>query len=46
MTDKKIHLYNTAFIEGAYAAATLAEVDVDINEIEKQLKPLIIKGDR
>lgn len=46
MTDKKIHLYNAAFIEGAYAAATLAEVDVDISEIDKQLKPLIVKGDR
>lgn len=46
MTDKKIHLYNAAFIEGAYVAATLAEVDVDISEIDKQLKPLIVKGDR
>lgn len=46
MTDKKIHLYNAAFIEGAYAAATLAEADVDISEIDKQLKPLIVKGDR
>lgn len=46
MTDKKIHLYNAAFIEGAYAAATLGEVDVDISEIDKQLKPLIVKGDR
>ena len=46
MTDKKIHLYNASFIEGAYAAATLAEVDVDISEIDKQLKPLIVKGDR
>ena len=45
MTDKKIHLYNAAFIEGAYAA-TLAEVDVDISEIDKQLNPLIVKGDR
>lgn len=43
MTDKKVHLYNTAFIEGAYTAASLVEANVSLNDIEKQLKPLIVK---
>ena len=43
MTDKKVHLYNTAFIEGAYTAASLVEANVSLTDIEKQLKPLIVK---
>lgn len=43
MSDKKVHLYNTAFIEGAYTAASLLQAGVDLADIEKQLKPLTIK---
>ena len=43
MTDKKVHLYDVALIEGAYTAATLLEAGVDLQEVEKQLEPLKIK---
>ncbi|MBD9205523.1 dihydroxyacetone kinase phosphoryl donor subunit DhaM [Ligilactobacillus ruminis] len=43
MTAKKIHLYDTAFIEGAYTAATLLQANVALPEIEKQLEELKIK---
>lgn len=43
MTDKKVHLYDAAFIEGAYTAASLIQAGVGLDDIEKQLKPLIIK---
>lgn len=43
MSDKKVHLYDTAFIEGAYTAASLLQAGVDLADIEKQLKPLTIK---
>ena len=43
MTTKKIHLYDVAFIEGAYTAATLIEAGVNLTEIEKQLECLKIK---
>ena len=43
MSDKQVHLYNTAFIEGAYTAASLLQAGVDLADIEKQLKPLTIK---
>ncbi|GAA3638922.1 dihydroxyacetone kinase phosphoryl donor subunit DhaM [Lactobacillus hamsteri] len=43
MSDKKVHLYNTAFIEGAYTAASLIQAGVSLDDIEKQLKPLTIK---
>ena len=43
MTDKKVHLYDAAFIEGAYTAASLIQAGVGLNDIEKQLKPLIVK---
>ena len=36
MTDKKVHLYDVALIEGAYTAATLLEAGVDLQEVEKQ----------
>lgn len=44
MSDKKVHLYNAAFIEGAYTAASLVEAGVSLADIEEQLKPLIVKG--
>lgn len=43
MTDKKVHLYDVAFIEGAYTAASLIQADADLAAVEKQLKPLKIK---
>ena len=43
MSDKKVHLYNAAFIEGAYTAASLIQAGVSLHDIEKQLKPLIVK---
>src|SRR5699024_11146976 len=42
-SDKEIILYETAFIEGSYVAASLLQADVDLEVIEEQLKPLIIK---
>ncbi|MQS76324.1 dihydroxyacetone kinase phosphoryl donor subunit DhaM [Companilactobacillus halodurans] len=43
MTDKKIHKYDVALVEGAYTAATLAEVETPLKDIESNLKPLKIK---
>lgn len=43
MSDKKVHLYDTAFLEGAYTAASLIQAGVILEDIEKQLKPLTIK---
>lgn len=43
MSDKKVHLYDTAFVEGAYTAASLIQAGVGLEDIEKQLKPLVIK---
>lgn len=42
-STKKIHLYNTAFIEGAYTATSLIQAKVPLAEIEDQLASLIIK---
>ena len=42
-SDKEIKLYETAFIEGAYVATSLLQTDVDLEVIEEQLKPLVIK---
>lgn len=41
--SKKIHLYDVAFIEGSYTAATLLQAGVDLSTIEAQLAPLKIK---
>lgn len=41
--SKKVHLYDVAFIEGAYTAATLLQAGVDLSTIEAQLVPLKIK---
>lgn len=43
MSDKTIHLYDTALIEGAYTAASLLEAGVSLADVEEQLKPLKIK---
>lgn len=43
MSDKTIHLYDTALIESAYTAASLLQADVPLNDIKEQLKPLKIK---
>lgn len=42
-TDKEITLYDTAFIESAYTAASLLQVDVLIEDIDKQLAELKVK---
>lgn len=41
--SKKVHIYDVAFIEGAYTAATLLQAGVDLSTIEAQLVPLKIK---
>ena len=43
--DKKLHVYDTALIEGAYVAASLLQAGVGLAELESQLAPLKIKGD-
>lgn len=43
ISDKKVHLYDAAFIEGAYTAASLLQAGVELPEIENQLKKLIVK---
>lgn len=43
MTDKTVHVYDTAFIEGSYTAASLVQAGVNIEQIEEQLRPLTIK---
>ncbi len=42
-SEKEVKLYETAFIEGAYVAASLLQAEVELTEIEKQLEPLIVK---
>lgn len=42
-TDKDVKLYETAFIEGAYVAASLLQADSDLETIEGQLEELVIK---
>lgn len=43
MSDKPIHLYDTALVESAYSAAALLEAGVNLAEVEAQLAPLKIK---
>lgn len=43
MTDKTIHKYDVALVEGAYTAATLAEINSPLETIEKSLEQLKIK---
>lgn len=42
-SDKNITLYDTAFIESAYTAASLLQVDVPLEDIDKQLVELKVK---
>lgn len=42
-TDKEITLYDTAFVESAYTAASLLQVDVPLEDIDKQLAELKVK---
>ncbi len=37
-SNKEINLYKTAFIEGAYVAASLLQTDVDLDVVEEQLE--------
>ncbi|WP_125764230.1 dihydroxyacetone kinase phosphoryl donor subunit DhaM [Companilactobacillus hulinensis] len=43
MSDKKIHRFDVALVEGAYAAATLAQVDSPLEIIENSVKDMKIK---
>lgn len=43
LTEKEVHLYDAALIEGAYTAAALIQAGADLEAIEEQLTPLIIK---
>lgn len=42
-SDKDITLYDTAFVEGAYTAASLLQADVGVDMINDQLEPLKVK---
>lgn len=43
MTNRQIKKYDVALVEGAYTAATLAEIDSPIDQIENSLASLKIK---
>ncbi|ALC07356.1 dihydroxyacetone kinase phosphoryl donor subunit DhaM [Lactiplantibacillus plantarum] len=43
MSDKTVHLYDTALIESAYTAASLLQAAVPLADVEAQLVPLKIK---
>lgn len=43
MSDKTVHLYDTALIESAYTAASLLQAAVPLANVEAQLAPLKIK---
>ncbi|MCI1903109.1 MAG: PTS-dependent dihydroxyacetone kinase phosphotransferase subunit DhaM [Enterococcaceae bacterium] len=43
MTQKKVTIFDTAFVEGAYTACALLAVNTDPQEITAQLAPLKIK---
>ncbi|WP_125767818.1 dihydroxyacetone kinase phosphoryl donor subunit DhaM [Companilactobacillus furfuricola] len=43
MTDLNIHKYDVALVEGAYTAATLAEIESPLASIEQSLAKLKIK---
>ncbi len=42
-SDKEVLLFETAFVEGAYVAASLLQTEVDLETIQEQLEPLTIK---
>lgn len=41
--DKKVHLMDSALVEGAFTASTLIQANVSFDEIMRQLDPLKIK---
>lgn len=41
--DKQASIYHSAFVEGAFTAATLCGADLPIEDIEDQLKTIIVK---
>ncbi|WP_047998729.1 dihydroxyacetone kinase phosphoryl donor subunit DhaM [Lactiplantibacillus herbarum] len=43
MSEKTVHLYDTALIESAYTAASLLQAAVPLTDVEAQLAPLKIK---
>ena len=43
MSDKTVHLYDTALIESAYTAASLLQAAVPLADVEAQVAPLTIK---
>ncbi|MGY5269037.1 dihydroxyacetone kinase phosphoryl donor subunit DhaM [Lactiplantibacillus plantarum] len=43
MSDKTVHLYDTALIESAYTAASLLQAAVPLADVEAQLAPLKIE---
>lgn len=43
ITEKQVHLMDTALVESAYTAAALIQADAPFEEIINQLKPLKIK---
>lgn len=43
MSDKTVHLYDTALIESAYTAASPLQAAVPLADVEAQLAPLKIK---
>jgi len=42
-SDKDITLFETAFVEGSYVAASLLQTDSDLDTIREQLDPLTVK---
>lgn len=44
MTEKQVLIVDTAFVEGAYTAAALLQVDTPMATIKEQLASLTIKG--
>lgn len=43
MSDKRIELFDTAFVESAYTAASLIQADVDLDTIKSQLDEMKVK---
>lgn len=43
LTDKKVTIFDTAFVEGAYTASALLAANAQEEEIEKQLTGLKVK---
>ncbi|OJG19408.1 dihydroxyacetone kinase [Enterococcus canis] len=43
MSEKTIHLHDTAFVESAYTAGALLQAGSSVEDIEAQLAPLKVK---